>query len=271
MRSSLVAHLTRSNISLKSPIGFSYTLNGSIVEGAATTGVGSGFSAGRVAIASNTANGPALTTSTAVENFGGQQRTANPFINGNPLTPFIADLLGGAEGYGLLDGINANSVDFNAIRASAPGNALGALARFDLGPSGFSDNYLGFDMLLLINLSDQIFSDPKLGVTSGASGNAPLLQSLLTGGFASLTEFGGAGASVLGALNPFGIYATLVPEGTAYFGASIIGSAIRNVSLANGDFEYLLAASSVAPVAEPTTLALIVLGLVGLGFRRKLT
>ena len=61
-----------------------------------------------------------------VSDFKGVQG-ANPLIKPTPtgdVTPYIPDLAGGAEVYGLLDGLDANAPDFDALRAGAPDDAL---------------------------------------------------------------------------------------------------------------------------------------------------
>ena len=45
------------------------------------------------------------------------QRKTNPFLSSGAATPFIAGLMGGANGYGLLNGITANS--FSSVMDSS--------------------------------------------------------------------------------------------------------------------------------------------------------
>ena len=153
---------------------------------------------GRLIFSSNVAGGGATGVGTNPQSFDGQ-RGNNVFIKGADSTALIADLLGGADMFGLLAGIDANATDFDAIRAGAPGNARAALARFDLGPTGYSDDYIGFDMLLFINLLPTGLLNPMIGVDPLGQ-DAGFLESLRVGGVANDPLFGGSGPQVLASL-----------------------------------------------------------------------
>jgi hypothetical protein len=60
--------------------------------------------------------------------------TGNPFVKGTPQTPYIPNLASGAEGFGLLSGVDATSAQFAGVRAGAPAHAVGAIIREHLGP-----------------------------------------------------------------------------------------------------------------------------------------
>jgi len=92
-------------------------------------------------------------------------RDANPFITG-PLTrtPYVPDLAGGAEIFGELEGIDAGADEFTMVRDGAPGDALAALLRLDVGPSGYADDFVEYDILLMINLTAGSLTDPVLGI-----------------------------------------------------------------------------------------------------------
>lgn len=155
----------------------------------------------------------------------------NPFIKpGNVSTPFIPDLVGGAEAYGLLDGINALSADFDSLRDAAPANAMAALYRLHTGPTGYGYDYKGFDMLLYINLTNGPVIDPSLG--AGADGL--FLRLLQTGGYAN------SGSSPLSKLDPFTIWGMLVPEGLTQFNAGADGAGgLSSITLHNGGMAYI--------------------------------
>jgi hypothetical protein len=132
-------------------------------------------------------------------------RSVNPFLPGSVATPYIADLVGGAEVYGLT-GLNASTTPaFAGIFAVKPPEVKAALFLMDIGPSVFAQNYVGYDMLLAINLSDDALFDPVLGVDGHTS-------ELLVQGFLNDPNFGGAGPQELGFLGAYEVYATLVPE-----------------------------------------------------------
>jgi len=146
-------------------------------------------------------------------------RNVNPFIEGAPLTPYLPDLIGGAEAYGLLAGLT--TADFSQL-ADAPASASAALLLLDSGP----DEFEGYDLLVFANLTDGTLLNPQLSV----GGHAAL--ALLQGGFVHNPRFGGSGPAALGTLAPNQVYATLVPEGSTEFtaiardgGVTQIGSA----------------------------------------------
>lgn len=168
---------------------------------------------GRFLFGSNTAGGlPSAVLGAQKSTFSGTQGL-NPFITGGAIaTPYIPDLVGGAELYGLFHGLDASAADFAGLRAVAPTDAIGALMRLDIGPLGYDFDFTGFDMLLMLSMSDQPLYDPMLGIDPLESDPAFTVD-LLQGGWAANPLFGGTGPSPLGSLGPFGIYATLVPEG----------------------------------------------------------
>ena len=176
---------------------------------------------GRLIFSSNVAGGGATGVGTNPQSFDGQ-RGNNVFIKGADSTALIADLLGGADMFGLLAGIDANATDFDAIRAGAPGNARAALARFDLGPTGYSDDYIGFDMLLFINLLPTGLLNPMIGVDPLGQ-DAGFLESLRVGGVANDPLFGGSGPQVLASLGGLGVYGTLISQNGTIFNASADG------------------------------------------------
>lgn len=167
--------------------GGTVKLSGSVMSVAGASvdtrgGVGPGSAAnggnGRLILASNVIpTAPVGLSGVRVQAFDGPVG-ANPFISiGGPSNspydaPYIADLAGGAETFGLLAGIDASTLDFASLRAAAPAGALVALWRTDVGPTGYADDYRGHDMLLFVNLTDGALLDPTLGVewAAGAGG-----------------------------------------------------------------------------------------------------
>ena len=134
----------------------------------------------------------------------------NPFIEGGTsVTSHLPGLVGGADVYGVVDGLDASDEVFDAVRAAAPAGALAAivLANELPGVGGF----FAQDALLLVNLTDTPLAAPELGV--GASGaTSPAAAPLQTRGFAENPAFGGDGPDPLLSLAPSAVFATLVPE-----------------------------------------------------------
>jgi hypothetical protein len=186
-------------------------LVGSVLDGTGASidvqgGSGSASgAAGRILLGSNT-------SATFAGNTGGVTPTtfagpvdANPFLPGTPATPDIPDLQGGAEAYGLLN-LPSTAADFaSLVRGGAPGD-LAAVVLEPVGPTGYSDSYSGYDLLLYLNLSGQSLDSPLLGV----SGTSPLVQQ----GVANDPTFGGSGPQVLGQFGAYDVYGTLVPANT---------------------------------------------------------
>jgi hypothetical protein len=148
---------------------------------------------------------------------------SNPYLASD--TPYIADVLGGRETYGLLDGIDIENL---IPLADRPADAVAAVIRLDIGPlydlnndglfeSG-SPDYLNFDLLLFVNLTNVNLGAPTLGI------NTTVETDLM---------FDGLGAQQsLSALNAFGVWATLVPESASSYAISAsIGGAGGRLSL----------------------------------------
>ena len=166
-------------------------------------------------------------------------------------TPYIPGLPGGAEVFGLTT-LSSTDNDLLPFLADCPPDAVAALVLMDEGPASLAQNWDGFDMLLMLNLTDNALSHPKLGV-----GSEGYLADLMTGGFAVSTLFGGPGPKVLGELPAHGVYATLVPENANHF--NMIADGCRFAygdSLRHGEALYM--------VPEPATVTMLILGGAGL-------
>ena len=208
---------------------------------------------------------PGTLGSTVDYHFTGGTQGLNPFIaGGSTLTPYIPDLVGGAERFGLLT-LTAQAADFATVRAGEPAGAVGALVRLALGPTGYANAFPGFDTLLFINLSGKDLLNPELGVAPLGGGTA-FAQALLTEGFLNDPAFGGNGVLTLGSLGASDIYATLVPTGDTLLNAMVNGAGpITDATLADGGVLYLRANT----VPEPSSLVLFAGGLIGLALTRR--
>ena len=173
---------------------------------------------------------------------------SNPFVfdaNANNVnTPQLPGLIGGAEQFGILPGIDAtklgagfnlaSAMDFdlsvaNGVFNNAPTDALAAIYRVDLGAEqafrvdldGDGDtsdeDFTGYDMLLFVNLTDVNLPAPRLGVHIGASTVTTTIP----------LQYQGVNENApveLTALNARTIWATLIPEGDIKVVASIGGT-----------------------------------------------
>lgn len=151
------------------------------------------------------------------ENFGGP-KADNPFINGSgnqPVqTPIIPDLKTGAEIYGFLNNINVQNSYFSSIKENAPANSAAALYRPTIGPEGYQDNYPGYNLLLLINLTNGSLQNPKLGIDLDAS-SASFLKPIMEKGY-TLNS-----ALEIAAVQAYEVYVTLIPESSTIVNAEI--------------------------------------------------
>ncbi len=177
-----------------------------------------------------------------LETFSGPQGF-NPFLADGALTPFIPGLEGGAEIFGLT-GLDARDMLAPELLLSAPADARAAVIRVDTGPLGYAADFDGFDMLLLVNLTDDVLSNPWLG-----AGAEDYLQALMLGGYTRDASFvnGASGDEVLSGLEAYGVYATLIPETVFHVEASI-GEGVRKVKaeadlLANEQILFLTTAA----------------------------
>lgn len=245
--------------------GGSVLFVGSVVDPDAAVILGSGGSLGggdgRYVVASN------LTPSTFGTSSGSTFESllglaeVNPFILGSVETPLIPGLSGGAEGYGMLVDVDAYDTEFDSARIAAPADSSAAILRLDFGPSDYDDDFPGFDMIVFVNLSSEQ-ANPKMGIFLDGT-DTGFETALLTGGFENHPDFGGSGPEVLGILEEFGVYGTLVPDATTpWVRGSLDGFAGGGLLAQPGDVVYL---------PEPSIVLGMILGLpilVGMRSRR---
>lgn len=175
-------------------------------------------------------------------------RGTNPYLSEAPLTPFIAGMLGGADTYGLapqgtlLSALTTPDGMLRTLAANAPVNALASIVRMDI-PEGF-DQYVGYDLVVFINLTSMPLADPRMGLT--ASPDSMFAAPLAFGGVGSNATFqkfeGGGSLRSIGAIPAQGIFVTLVPKSDARFVNASLGGSVANVageSLNEGDAYYI--------------------------------
>lgn len=173
----------------------------------------------------------------------------NPYLAGDPSTPKLAGTQVGLAGPGAggvltlsptdtasllaaldlspagIQKLSSGAGDVEAVVRVQAGTALGSATA-----DGFSDNYPGYDMVLVINLSDVPLAAPTFGV---GTSNAPLAT----------------GNVAISALNPGQIWATLVPANTAYTVHATVGAGTASAAAfanLNGTALNTITAASVA-------------------------
>ena len=132
-------------------------------------------------------------------------------------TPLITGLVGGPAAAGLLDltldpedpEVTEDATLLDAV-ASAPEGAHLALLRMDVGPTGYDEVFEGFDMLLLLNLTDAPLGSPALGIDPEELHTEFMVP--LTTGFEVKED--------LPELAAHSVYALLIPEDGTIFNLS---------------------------------------------------
>ncbi|MDO8955218.1 MAG: PKD domain-containing protein, partial [Gammaproteobacteria bacterium] len=148
----------------------------------------------------------------------GTQLADNPYVvdrSGAVMlddAPRIAGLAGGADVFGLLQGVSKSDLYFSATVKGAAGiptaqsDAIAAVVRLAAMP-GSGDTYAGFDVLLFVSLSDSINLDnPQLGLTLDGVPSS-FKTSLKLDGQGVLRNLGTLGAGQ--------VWATLIPQSVA--------------------------------------------------------
>ena len=142
---------------------------------------------------------------------GEAARGINPYIEGDSTNTFnIAGLVGGADVYGIMDGVSALDSFFDDVLTNAPAGAVAAVMRRGVGPTG--DAYFEQDHLMLVNLTDGVLNDVHIGVDDVADESSFHFRALAEQGFARNPTFGGSGPDVHGELPAGNVFATLVPD-----------------------------------------------------------
>ncbi len=192
-------------------------------------------------------------------------RALNPFMASGE-TPFLSDLADGGASpyglvapYGLIDAGLFNEPVATALFgapdehaplfAYAPDNARAALVRVDVGPAGFGfgGDFLGYDLVLLVNLTDQAVSRPQL-----QAGRLADLTPLKTYVPASLSQ--PASQQDMDELPGLAVYATLVPEDTRFLAIAESADGIdlyaSTDELADGQVLYMAPPALLATVDQ---------------------
>jgi len=138
--------------------------------------------------------------------------------------------VGSADIYGLT---TLTPADLPDVVSNAPPGAIAAVVRMDVGPTGYSDDYDGFDMVLFVNLTGESLPNPKFGTGS-------FLVDLKTRGVANNPDFGGGGPVTLASLESDEVWATLVPDGTTTFNAAVEGESELFLPLSDGEAFYIV-------------------------------
>ncbi len=165
---------------------------------------------GRLIVAGNSGLfAGSLAQSEALETYPGFT-ARNGHLSDLHSTPLIPGLVGGAEVAGVLNGLNAGS--FADVLAQAPPNARLAILRPATAPAGYDERFPGYSLLLYFNLTGEVLRHPALG-----AGAPHYSARLLEGGLVRNPVFGGSGPVIRDELEPWGVYATLVPDTTTQF------------------------------------------------------
>jgi hypothetical protein len=240
-----------------------------VITSAASVNVSGGDSSpnsnGRfILAANNNVTSPTALAGARTETFAGFTNS-NRYITSSPATPRIPDLVGGAEAFGVLANLDATNTLFTPTKSNAPAGALGALIVTAAGVPGYTDDFPGYDLVLLVNF-DSSLNDPMIGFDAGST-DPGFMRPLVQGGYMTTAAFGGHAYTTLNALDPDAIYGFLVPDSdllTGQFYVSADGAAPLDVAMPFGGTSYLT-----APVPEPASLTLFSAGIALLLVQRR--
>lgn len=163
---------------------------------------------GRPNKVSNTVQLPSFGAFATYDDGAGGLKKDNIYLGGTGTTPYIVGLEGGAEIYGLFSGVDIDSL----IPDDTPEDAVALVIRLELGPYTSNPNYIGYDMVLFVNLTNSNLEAPTLGINQGEIS----------------LRFDGVGAQTsMTALNGYSVWGTLIKDNgnssdTVY--ASILGA-----------------------------------------------
>ncbi|MBS0188632.1 MAG: hypothetical protein JSS51_11225 [Planctomycetes bacterium] len=164
-------------------------------------------------------NGPLLTLPGMVP----EASQASPYINGGPVVPYIAGLVGGAAVAGVIPGLKATTM---VNPATLPPNTVAALLMLNTDVPGMTYDKTKYRALLFLNYSPS--PDPQaffIGL-----GGLPFHNFLYTFGWANDPRFGGTlGPEFIQVLGD-AVYVTLVPIAQLNQNLAGIGGYFRNAA-----------------------------------------
>ena len=188
--------------------GGTFSLNATVVSGSGSVDLTGGNTAedGRLLIQSN-----AGVRSFSLQGVGAQNEqlallATNPFSGLDSVN--LLDLVGGASPFGF-SSLSASSLLSDEGIAVGANSLLTAILLDDTSILT-DENIVGQDLLLVLNTSGNALDDVTLGYDQVST-------TLLEGGFATTTTFGGTGATTNGTLEVDSVYATSIPEGAFDF------------------------------------------------------
>ncbi len=176
---------------------------------------------------------------------GPGSRAISPYLGPEGSVPLIPGLAGGPEAFGIT---GLGLPDLPPILANAPPGTIAALIRMDVGPAPVDEDFTGFDMVLMVNVSPTPISAPAFGV--GRPGH---LVPLRIQGIALDPVYGGAGPRTLAQLAPGDVWATLVPESAAHYNLSANGVTSSIPMTSGSGAVYLADFNSTCPGAQADT------------------
>ncbi len=187
----------------------------------------------------------------------------NPYAGGIK-TPLIApdaasneSMSGGASAFGLLPSTVLQDPNLAADIANAPKGATAFITPLPVGPTGFANDWLGYEVLLFVNFGTADLTDPTL-----------MGQPLLSYGFADDPEFGGNGmAHLIGKLGSDEVFAALVPDFVTATRFTFNDGRQDWTGLLDS-FDVLYNGPDLVTAPEPGTPALLGAGLLGLAIVR---
>ena len=161
----------------------------------------------------------------------------NPYFDAETITPKIPDLIGGADVYGVLR--NYQAEDLSHFGFTEDLNSVAAILKLDTFDTdkdlSTSEDFAGFDVILVINSSDTNLAFPELGISAGS---LPITSRtpLQTRGVWGDERFQGTSPQELDYLPAKSVWITLVPEGSATVATTLAGSSVHSATLNDGEW-----------------------------------